>query len=229
VPDQPALADVSFSIGRGEAIGIVGPSGAGKSTLMQLLLRLRVPSSGRYLVNARPASEFRTSMWYRTVAFLPQEPRLIDGTIAENIRFLRDDVDDEAIYRAARLAQIHDEILAWPRGYETPVGPRGHAVSGGQRQRICLARALATRPSVLVLDEPTSALDVHSELLIQRALDATRGETTLLIVAHRLSTLNICDRIIVLEGGRLEAFAAAKDLMRISAYFTQAVELSRLP
>jgi ABC-type multidrug transport system fused ATPase/permease subunit len=229
VPDQPALVDVSFSVRRGEAIGIVGPSGAGKSTLMQLLLRLRVPSRGRYLVNGQSASEFRTAAWYRTVAVLPQEPRLLDGTIAENIRFLRDDVDDDAIQRAARLAQIHDEIVSWPLGYDTPVGPRGVAISGGQRQRVCLARALATRPSVLVLDEPTSALDVHSETAIQQALEATKGETTLFIVAHRLSTLNICDRIIVLEDGQLRAFAPAEDLMRTSAYFSRAVELSRLP
>ena len=113
---------------------------------------------------------------------------------------------DEAVERAGRLARIHDDVVCWPQGYDTVVGPRADAVSGGQQQRICLARALAARPEVLVLDEPTSALDPTSERLIQESLTALKHELTLFIVAHRLSTLDICDRVMVIVDGRLAAF-----------------------
>ncbi|MGC2373840.1 MAG: ABC transporter ATP-binding protein, partial [Solirubrobacteraceae bacterium] len=185
-PQRPVLSDISFEVARGETVGIVGPSGAGKSTLVQILLRLRAPGQGRYLVNAIPADLIARADWRRLVAYVPQEPRLIHASVAENIRFFRD-LDDEAVRRAARLARIHDDVSGWDAGYDTIVGPRADAVSGGQQQRICLARALAARPEVLVLDEPTSALDPHSETLIQESLAALRDELTLFIVAHRMS------------------------------------------
>jgi ABC-type multidrug transport system fused ATPase/permease subunit len=128
----------------------------------------------------------------------------------------------ESVERAARLASIHDEIMSWPLGYETVVGPRADAVSGGQQQRICLARALAARPAVLVLDEPTSALDPHSETLIQRSLSALRHELTLFVIAHRMSTLDICDRVMVIEHGRLAAFDKIDRLERENPYFRSA-------
>ena len=154
----PVLSDVSFEVDGGEAVGVIGPSGAGKSTLVQLLLAAAGARRGRYLVNGVPAREFARDDWHRRVAYVPQEPRLLHASVAENIRFFRD-IDDEAVERAGRLARIHEDIMGWPDGYETIVGPRADAVSGGQQQRICLARALAAQPEVLVLDEPTSALD----------------------------------------------------------------------
>ena len=133
----------------------------------------------------------------------PQEPRLFQGTIADNIRFFREELDQEAIERAAKLAYLHDDVDVVGATATTPtVGERGGAVSGGQRQRIVLARALAEEPDVLILDEPTSALDMKSESLVQDTLEGLKGHSTMFIIAHRLSTLNACDRIMVLGQGR---------------------------
>jgi ATP-binding cassette subfamily B protein len=220
-PGRPVLSDVSFVVDAGEAIGIVGPSGAGKSTLVQILLRLRAPSDGRYLVNRGSVQHFAREDWQRLVAYVPQEPRLLHASVAENIRFFRD-LDDEAIERAAQLARIHEDIVSWSDGYETIVGPRADAVSGGQQQRICLARALAARPQVLVLDEPTSALDPHSETLIQESLTALKSELTLFTIAHRMSTLDMCDRVMVVLDGRLVAFDTKAVLIEQNPYYRSA-------
>ncbi len=189
------LRDVSFTVRAGEAIGIVGPSGAGKSTLVQLLLRLREPCAGEYLVNGEPAGSFSRADWQSRVAFVPQEPRVFRGTVADNIRFYRD-LDDEAVRRAARAAHIHDEITVMPQGYDTVIGQRADAVSGGQRQRICLARALAGEPEVLVLDEPTSTLDAVSEAAVEESLRELRGKATVFVVSHRVPLLHSSDTFI---------------------------------
>lgn len=223
---EPALVDISFEVQQGETVGIVGPSGAGKSTLVQILLRLRSPCAGSYMLNDLPAAEIAAADWTRMIAYVPQDSRLIEGTVADNIRYFRD-IDVAEVQRAGRLAQIHDEVLSWPNEYQTPVGPAGRALSGGQRQRICLARALASRPEMLVLDEPTSALDVQSESLVQEALRSMKGSVTMFIVAHRLSTLSTCDRIMVLDDGRLAAFGPAEALMTESQYFSSSTNLSR--
>ncbi len=228
VPDVAVLRSVSFEVEPGEAIGIVGPSGSGKSTLVQLLLRLRHPSRGQLLVDGVDADEVSIDDWYRRVAFVPQEPRLFRGTIADNIRFFRDELDQDAIERAAKLAYLHDDIMGWADGYATDVGERGGAVSGGQRQRIVLARALAEEPDVLILDEPTSALDMKSESLVQDTLEGLKGHSTMFIIAHRLSTLNACDRIMVLSKGELQGFDTHEELRRSNPFFAEAVELSQL-
>ncbi|HEX3510321.1 MAG TPA: ABC transporter ATP-binding protein [Solirubrobacteraceae bacterium] len=224
-PDRPVLKDMSFTVRGGEAVGVIGPSGAGKSTLIQILLQLREPNSGRYLINGRPVGEYRRRDWYTRVSYVPQQPRLLHATVAENIRFMRD-LDDDAVRRAAELARIHDDIVSWPDGYETVVGPRVDAVSGGQQQRICLARALAARPQVLVLDEPTSALDPQSERLIQASLQALRHELTLFVIAHRMSTLDICDRVMVIVDGRLAAFDTVDLLQQSNSYYRSAAVLA---
>jgi ATP-binding cassette, subfamily B, bacterial len=226
---QPVLSGISFAVSGREAIGVIGPSGAGKSTLIQILLHLREPDSGRYLVNEVPVGQFERKDWHRRVSFVPQEPRLIHASVSDNIRFFRDS-DDEAVERAARLARIHDDIMGWPDRYETIVGPRADAVSGGQQQRICLARALVARPEVLILDEPTSALDPLSETLIQESLTGLRSELMLFIIAHRMSTLEICDRVMVILDGRLEAFDTKVALEEHNAYYRSAsVGASRGP
>ncbi|MGZ4706707.1 MAG: ABC transporter ATP-binding protein, partial [Acidimicrobiales bacterium] len=191
---EPVLKGVSFDVAPGEAVGIVGPSGSGKSTMVQLLLRLRNPVDGSFTVDGADVADIALDSWYRRMAFVPQEPRLFRGTVADNIRFFRDHLTDDDVERAARLAQLHDDIVTWPKGYDTEVGERGGSVSGGQRQRIVLARALAERPDVLILDEPTSALDMKSESLVQETLEGLKGTSTMFIIAHRLSTLNSCDR-----------------------------------
>ncbi len=220
-PGKPTLTDISFAVLHNEAIGVIGPSGAGKSTLIQLLLQLRSPESGRYLINGEPVTDFRREDWHRLVAYVPQSPRLIHASVAENIRFFRD-LDDEQVERAARLARIHDDVTSWKLGYETIVGPRADAVSGGQQQRICLARALAAHPEVLVLDEPTSALDPHSETLIQESLTGLRSNLTMFIIAHRMSTLDICDRVMVIQEGRLAAFDSRELLREQNQYYRSA-------
>jgi ATP-binding cassette subfamily B protein len=228
VADRPALADLSFEVDRGEAIGIIGPSGSGKSTLIQLLLRLRYPDSGRYLVGDVDAREIDDDSWFSQVAFVPQDCRIFNATIRENIRFFRPEISDEDIEVAARRAHVHDEIVAMPDGYETPLGSRGGALSGGQRQRVAIARALVVRPSILVLDEPTSALDMRSESLVHETFTALKGEVTLFVIAHRLSTLNTCDRIMVMGEGHLQAFALRDELDRENEFYQDALKLSRI-
>jgi ABC-type multidrug transport system fused ATPase/permease subunit len=223
---EPVLKQMSFAVNAGEAVGVVGPSGAGKSTMIQILLQLREPLEGAYLVNGLPARDYRRSDWYARVAYVPQQPRLLHATVAENIRFWRADISDEDVRRAAQLARIDDDVMSWPSGYDTVVGPRVDAVSGGQQQRICLARALAARPAVLVLDEPTSALDPQSERLIQASLEALRHEMTLFIIAHRMSTLDICDRVMVIVDGRVEAFDTIDVLARNNPYYRSASVLA---
>ena len=227
-PGQPVLKGVSFVIEPGETVGIVGPSGSGKSTLVQLLLRLRHPVEGHYTADGIEAADIAQDSWYRRMAFVPQEPRLFRGSVAENIRFFRDELDDAAVEQAAKLAHLHEDVVDWPEGYDTSVGERGGAVSGGQRQRIVLARALAEEPDVLILDEPTSALDMKSESLVQQTLQGLKGRSTMFIIAHRLSTLNDCDRIMVLKDGELQAFEAASALRESNAFFAEAVQLSQL-
>lgn len=223
--DQPALSAIDFSVGSGETVGIIGPSGAGKSTLVQVLLGLRDADAGAYLVNGTPALEFSRKDWVRHFAYVPQESRLLHASVSDNIRFFRP-IDIGAVKSAARLAGIHDEILSWADGYDTLIGPRANAISGGQQQRICLARALAANPSVLVLDEPTSALDPHAERVIQDSLQTLKGKLTLFIVAHRMSTLDICQRVMVIVNGRLDAFDEIADLRDKNAYYRAAVSAS---
>lgn len=220
-PGRPVLRDVDFEVRGGETIGIVGPSGAGKSSLIQILLRLRPPTRGRYVINGRPADEYSREDWNSRIAYVSQEPRLLHASVVDNIRFYRD-IDDAAIEEAARLARVDADIRSWASGYETIIGPRADAVSGGQQQRVCIARALADRPEVLVLDEPTSALDPHSESLLQESLVALRRQVTLFIIAHRMSTLDICNRVMVIVDGRLEDFDTPARLRRSSSYYRSA-------
>jgi ATP-binding cassette subfamily B protein len=222
---RPVLSEITFAVAKGEAIGIVGPSGAGKSTLVQLLLRLRTADAGRYLVNGIPAEDVADVDWHSRVAYVPQESRLLHTSVRDNIRYYRA-IDDAEVERAARLARVHEDIVTWANGYDTIVGPRADAVSGGQQQRICIARALCGRPEILILDEPTSALDPRSESLLQESLQGLKATLTLFVVAHRISTLNICTRIMVIEHGKIAAFDTAENLRLRSAYFRSAAALA---
>jgi ABC-type multidrug transport system fused ATPase/permease subunit len=226
--DVPVLKEIAFSIEQGEAIGIVGPSGVGKSTLVELLLRLRLPAFGIYEVNGVSADRYSAEDWSRAFAYLPQDPQVVRGTVAENIRFFREHVTDEDIETAAALAHIDTVVQSWEDGYATVIGQREDAISGGQRQRVCLARALAGYPEVLILDEPTSALDLESEQLIQRSLAELKGAMTLIVVAHRVSTLQLCDRVMVLKDGSIEAFAEAPAVYGSNDFYRRAVDLAGL-
>lgn len=222
---RPALDHLDCHIEAGEMIGVVGPSGSGKSTFVQVLLRMREPTSGELLVNGRPASEVSLPSWYGRLATVPQRAQLVEGTVADNIAFFRD-VPRDQIVRAARQAQIHDEIEALPDGYDTVIGTT--SLSGGQAQRLCLARAFVGAPDLLVLDEPTSALDVRSEAAVQAVLGELKGSLTMVIIAHRLSTLRLCDRIMVLDEGRLQAFDHPAQLLESEGFYREAYELSQL-
>ncbi len=202
--DRFVLGPVDVSVARHETVGIVGHSGAGKSTVVDLLSRLRRPSSGSLLVNGLDAMAFSAASWAARIACVPQEPVLLGGTVADNIRWFRD-LDDERLFEAAGQANIADEIHGWPHGLDTQVGHGGSQLSVGQRQRICLARALAGRPDIVLLDEATSALDNASEERIRAALAALQGGITMVIVAHRPSTLSLCDRIVRIDDGKLQA------------------------
>jgi len=223
-----ALDDVSFVINPGEAVGLIGPSGSGKSTLIQVLLRLREPTSGRFLLDDVDSATVDSPDWFKEIAFVPQDSRVMNATVAENIRFFRTGLTDDQVISAAKRAHVHDEIMAMPEGYETLLGTRGGSLSGGQRQRVSIARALATNPQILVLDEPTSALDMHSESLVHQTFTQLQGDVTLVVIAHRLSTLRTCDRIMVLGEGRLQAFGSRAELEADNAFYRDAIALSKL-
>ena len=178
--------------------------------------------------DGRDVRELSLDGWYRHVSFVPQDPALFAGSVADNIRFYRDGIDRAAIERAAKLANLHDEVMAWPTGYDTPVGEQGGQLSGGQRQRLCIARALVDEPDVLVFDEPTSSLDVRSEALIRDAMAGLAPRATVFVIAHRLSTLSICDRIMVLLDGELQGFDAPQRLEASNPFYREALALSGL-
>jgi ABC-type multidrug transport system fused ATPase/permease subunit len=220
------LKDLSFRIEAREVVGIVGPSGGGKSTLVQLMLGLRDPVEGVVLVDDRPLDSFDRSELARRITFVPQAPRLIAGTVEENIRFFRSPVSLDEVQQAARLAHLHDDIVGFPEGYDRQVGEHGGHLSGGQQQRLCIARALVEDPDVLIMDEPTSSLDVRSENLIRSTLLELKERMTVVIIAHRLSTLDICDRIMVIQDGELKAFDTPAELERSSEFYREALVLS---
>lgn len=197
------LHSVSLEAAPGQRIALVGPSGAGKSTLISLLLRLYDPSSGAVYIDGRDARDYPLSELRGQMSMVPQEVLLLGGTIAENIAYGRPGASFEQIQAAARQANAHEFIEAFPTAYETLVGDRGIRLSGGQRQRIAIARAILRNPAILILDEATSALDSESERLIQEALETLMRGRTSFIIAHRLATIRTADRIVVISGGRV--------------------------
>jgi ABC-type multidrug transport system fused ATPase/permease subunit len=201
--DEAVLHDVSLTIDPGDFVAIVGPSGSGKSTVMSLLLRLRRPTTGTIRLGDHDLHTIDAAWWHRHVAYVPQVSKLMSGTVTEAIRFGRDWISDDDVRAAARLAHIGDEIELWPAGYETQVGQLGDQLSGGQRQRIALARALAGRPALLLLDEPTSALDPTSERLIRDSLEEIHPQTTIVAIAHRMTTVESATKVAHIRGGRI--------------------------
>jgi ATP-binding cassette subfamily B protein/ATP-binding cassette subfamily C protein/ATP-binding cassette subfamily B multidrug efflux pump len=197
------LSDVAFRLARGRTLGIVGPTGAGKSTLLQLILRHHEPTAGCLEWGGEPLARFRLSTLRAALAWVPQEPFLFSASIAQNIALARADASREEIEHAARMADLHADVLRFPEGYDTLVGERGVTLSGGQRQRVAIARALLAQAQLLLLDDALSAVDTGTEARILGHLREVRGGRTAIIVSHRLSAVMDAQEILVLKDGRV--------------------------
>ncbi|MDQ0455417.1 ABC transporter ATP-binding protein [Rhizobium paknamense] len=187
----------------GKTTALVGPSGAGKSTIITLIPRFYDPPQGQILIDGQDIADVTKASLRRHIAYVSQQPYLFEGTIRDNIRYGRPEATDAEIEEAAKLAYAHDFIMAQPQGYETPVGENGLTLSGGQRQRLSIARALVRNAPILLLDEATSALDTESEAAVQKALDEAMSGRTVVVIAHRLSTVVKADKIVVMQEGRV--------------------------
>ena len=213
------LHDFSLSVDKGKAIALVGPSGCGKSTVLKLLCGFYRPQSGHIHIEGNDILRSDLYEVRKRVSLVSQETYLFPTTIAENIAYGRQGATRDEIIAAARAANAHDFIAVQPEGYETQVGEWGIKLSGGERQRIALARAILKDAPILLLDEPTSALDAQSEAILQEALEGFMRGRTVLVVAHRLSTIRNVDEIIVLEGGRLRERGTHQELMRLDSLY----------
>lgn len=221
-PDGPfILQDIALGIKPGETLGIVGRSGSGKSTLTNLIQRLYVPEKGRVLVDGIDLTLVDTAWLRRQVGVVLQENTLFNRSVRDNIALAEPGAPMEAVVQAASLAGAHDFILELPEGYDTIIGEQGTGLSGGQRQRIAIARALLTNPRILILDEATSALDYESEHIIQRNMAAICKNRTVIVIAHRLSTVKDCDRIVVVEKGHLVEGGTHEQLVASGGYYSK--------
>jgi ATP-binding cassette subfamily B protein len=210
---QPALSHVSFSVGAGETVGIMGATGSGKSTLVSLIPRFYDVTEGAVLVDGQDVRGVTQQSLRRNIGVIAQEVFLFADTIRENIRYGRPDATDAEIEEAAKRAEIHDEILRMPQGYDSYIGERGVMLSGGQKQRVAIARVFLKNPKILILDEATSALDTVTEQRIQASLDELSRGRSSIIIAHRLSTVRNADRIAVVENGRIVETGTHEELI----------------
>ncbi len=224
-PELAALKQISLRIEAGERIALVGPSGAGKSTLLQLILRFYDPQEGRILFDGVDIRQVALSDLRARIAIVPQEPVLFAGDVYENIRYGRATASDEEIAEAARAAHVLEFVDRLPQGFATHLGERGVRLSGGQRQRVAIARAILRDPVLLLLDEATSSLDAQSEHQVQQALDSLMQGRTSIIIAHRLATVLKCDRIAVMDQGRIHAVGTHQQLLRQSPLYARLAAL----
>jgi ATP-binding cassette subfamily B protein len=221
----PALRDLSFRTETGGALGLVGEVGSGKSTVVQLLSRLYDPPSGTLFLDGRDVLDIPLDDLRRAIAYVPQEAFLFSDTIAENLRIAKADASDEELREVSSLAALHDEIQAFPKGYETLLGERGITLSGGQKQRLCLARALLKPSPILVLDDTLSAVDSQTERAILRGLRSFAGIRTMVVISHRVSAVRDLDRILCLRRGAVIQAGSHAELSSVPGFYRDLVEL----
>jgi len=210
-----AIEKITFSVSRGEMVALVGESGAGKSTIVNLLLGLYRPDSGGILIDGQNLNDLNLADWRSQLGVVDQDVFLLNSTVSRNISFGREAASDADIEKAAKLAFAHEFILDLPNGYQTTIGDRGYRLSGGQKQRLAIARAILHNPDILILDEATSALDSISEKAVQRSLSEMHRYRTMVVIAHRLTTIEKADKIIVIERGRVLEVGSREELMKI--------------
>lgn len=208
------MEDIDLAIPAGSALGIVGSSGSGKSTLTKLLQRMYTPAAGRVLIDGVDVAQIDPAWLRRQIGVVLQENLLFNRTVRENIALANPAMPLEAVVEAATLAGAHEFVVRLPQGYDTMIEERGANLSGGQRQRLAIARALVGNPRILILDEATSAPDAESEEIIQANLKAMARGRTVIIIAHRLSAIRQCDRIVALEVGRIVETGTHDELLR---------------
>ncbi|XP_015256511.1 PREDICTED: ATP-binding cassette sub-family B member 9 [Cyprinodon variegatus] len=223
-PEIDVLKEVSFTLRPRQVTALVGPSGSGKSSCVSLLENFYLPQQGQVLLDGKPVHEFQHQYLHSKIALVGQEPVLFARTVRENITYGLSDVSMEAVVQAATKANAHDFISSLPRGYETSVGEKGMQLSGGQKQRVAIARALIRQPRVLILDEATSALDAESEHIVQQALNNIMQEHTVLVIAHRLSTVEKADNIIVIDRGHVAEQGSHAQLMAGGGLYCKLVQ-----
>ena len=226
--DKLALHNIHFKIGAGETLGIVGRTGAGKTTLVQMLLRQVNHYEGLITIGGRDIKDYTLDSLRRSIGYVPQDQFLFSTTIRENIRFGRPEATQEEVEAVTRLTAIHDDIEAFTEGYDTVVGERGVSLSGGQKQRISIARALLMNPELLILDDALSAVDAKTEEAIVSALKETRSDKTTIICAHRLSSVQHSEQILVLENGELAQSGRHAELMLSDGWYSQIFEQQQL-
>jgi ABC-type bacteriocin/lantibiotic exporter with double-glycine peptidase domain len=220
--DRPVVDDLSLSIGANSLVGLAGRTGSGKTTIADIILGLLVPQQGRLLIDGVAINDGNRRSWQANLGYVPQNIYLSNDSVAANIAFgvPRSEIDISAVERAARMAQIHDFVAGELKdGYDMEIGERGVRLSGGQRQRIGIARALYRNPPVLVMDEATSALDGHTEQAVMQAIDTLQGTKTIIVIAHRLSTLRKCDVIYHMEKGKVLESGSYDELTSRASYF----------
>jgi ABC-type protease/lipase transport system fused ATPase/permease subunit len=212
--EQPILMGIDFTVEPGQALGIVGPSAAGKSSLCKILVGAWKPTRGHARLDGGDVSLWDPSRLGKYIGYLPQDVELFSGTVKDNIARLSPQLDEAAVIEAAMAADVHDMILALPKGYDTDIGEDGAFLSGGQRQRIGLARAFYGKPKLIVLDEPAASLDSRGEEALLRAIDTAKGwGSTVVMVAHKLRLLRSADKLLLLHEGQQQAFGPKDDII----------------
>ena len=215
------LKGISFSLEKGQTLSVIGPSGGGKTTMSQLLMRFYDVNGGAVLVDGKDVRSLTQASLRQSIGIIQQDVYMFAATVRENIRYGRPDATDEEIVQAAKLAEIHDEIMEMPDGYDSYIGERGVMLSGGQKQRLSIARVFLKNPPILILDEATSALDTVTEQAIQASLDKLSVGRTSIIIAHRLSTVRNADLIAVIEHGTVAESGTHEELIRKNGLYAE--------